>query len=133
MTRLFLYVRFRNFDSVISSRAKLRVLKYLLSSGPLTSEREISRLVEISHMSVNRALRAFEEANLVSLRRIGNVNCWELNRLSYSYGAIRDLEKMAKNPPLKDLQRRILERFKGLTGTGAVSRLVVFGSVSRGN
>lgn len=120
-------MKFRNFlESALGSGHKVRILKYLLSEGMLASEREIGRLLGISHMSVNRIMKEFQELNLVSQARIGGVNVWKLNKDSWGYSALS---------ALKDIQIDPLQHLKTELSFGAFESVVeayIFGSVAEG-
>ncbi len=105
-------MKFHGFpELVLGSKVKLRVLLYLLSEDVPTSERELSRIIGVSHAAVNKVIKIFYDTNLVMPMRIGNANVWKLNVESYAFRALTNLEHLAKNPPLKELQNEIFEHF----------------------
>lgn len=120
-------MRFHDFpELVLGSKAKLKVLLYFLSEDTPTSEREVSRIVGVSHTAVNKAIKDFQEANLVTPMRVGNVHVWKLNRDSYAFQAVKDLGYMARAPPLKELQDK-LQIFYNYPD---VKSVIVFGSIA---
>lgn len=128
-------MRFRNFpDLVLGSKTKLKVLLHLLAEpGMPTSEREIARLLGTSHTAVNKVMKDFYDAHLVTPIRIGNVNAWKLNEKSYAYWAISDIARLAKYPPLEKLKEDI-KRFLGESPQikSCIQKAVIFGSIAEG-
>lgn len=120
-------MRFRNFpEAALGSKVKVRILMYMLSEGTPTSERELSRILDVSHMAVNKSMKDFHNLNLVSPIRIGNVISWKTNEGSYAYDAITNLKYMAKNLPLEELKARIRENLSVFD----LPRIAIFGSVA---
>lgn len=122
-------MRFHGFpEFVLGSKVKLKVLLYLLSENVPTSEREISRILGVSHTAVNKVIKDFHDANLVTPIRVGNSNVWKLNAESYAFKAITSLEYLAKNPPLNELQGE----FEVFFSYPAVKSVIIFGSIAEG-
>lgn len=115
---------------MISSPAKLKVAKFLLTNEASMSEREIASILKISHMSVNRVMAQLVGINFVALKTIGKSHVWTVNRKSYAYGVVKAvLESVKSQPaPLVALKERVL---KCLPKSGVV-RVVLFGSVAQG-
>lgn len=119
---------FKNFaETAIGSKAKLKILLFMLREKLPTSEREIAKNVWVSHMTVNRAMQEFYGINLVSPMRVGNVNAWKLNEKSYAYLVLKELVGLSKGP-LEDLKLEIAATFGALR----VKKAVIFGSVAEG-
>lgn len=119
-------------DSVISllnSPQKLRIITFMIRKDVLMSEREISRLLDVSHMSVNRTMQQLKEINFVRPGRVGRAHVWKLNRGSYAFQVLsRVIETFASiDSPLDDLKETILANLP----LPAIEKLVLFGSVSR--
>lgn len=125
------FMRFRNFpELVLGSKTKLRVLLHLLAEPSMpTSEREVAKLIGTSHTAVNKVMKDFYDAHLVTPMKVGNVNAWKLNEKSYAYGAISDLKMMATAPPIKRLKDDIM-RYLGARPN--IKRVVIFGSIAEG-
>lgn len=122
-------MKFHGFlELVFGSKVKLKVLLYLLSEDMPTSEREISRIIGVSHTAVNKAIKDFYDANLVTPMRIGNANVWKINKESYAFKAITDLRYLAGTAPLKALQDE-LSIFHSYPD---VKNVVIFGSLVEG-
>jgi predicted nucleotidyltransferase len=121
---------FRNFaERLLGSKVKVKILMYMLSEGAPTSEREISRIIDVSHMAVNKSMKEFHELNLITPLKIGNVISWKFNEKSYAYEMIRDgLRKIAANPPLNDLKRMFTESLSGKN----LKMAKIFGSIAEG-
>ncbi len=69
------------------SPVKLKIVKFLLKNESLMSEREISRSLNVSHMSVNRIMRELAALHFVTLTRAGTAHLWKTNRDSYAFTA----------------------------------------------
>jgi predicted nucleotidyltransferase len=93
------------------------------------SEREISRLLNVSHMSVNRAMRELEDLNFVHPNRVGRAHVWKVNRKSYAFEVFsKIMETLSKiKDPLADFKTMILENLP----LASVEKLVLFGSIAR--
>ncbi len=122
---------FRNFpELVLGSKTKLRVLLHLLAEPSMpTSEREVAKLIGTSHTAVNKVMKDFYDAHLVTPIRIGNVNAWKLNEKSYAYWAISDIARLAKSPPIEKLKEDIIKYFTSFVN---VYKTVIFGSIAEG-
>lgn len=121
-------MKFKNFaEAAIGSKAKLKILLFLLREELPTSEREIAKSIGVSHMSVNRTMQEFYGINLVSPMRIGNVNAWKLNGKSYAYSVLKDLEGLSKGP-LDDLKTETAAALGALD----VKKAAIFGSIAEG-
>ncbi len=120
---------FRNFaENLLGSRVKIKILMYLLSESAPTSERELARILDISHMAVNKSMKQFYDLNLISPLKIGNVISWKFNENSYAYEQIahRSLKTMADNPPLSDLRTIFMKKFSN----SGLREAKIFGSVA---
>ncbi|MBI3587684.1 hypothetical protein HY995_01425 [Candidatus Micrarchaeota archaeon] len=117
------------FDSAFGSHAKARVLKHLLREEKTQSEREIARLVGLSHVAVNKTLKEFHDLNLASPARVGNVTSWVLNKEGYAYWAVTHLGEAVHHNPRQDL-KRLLHAF--YSSNLSVERVVLYGPVGEG-
>ena len=121
---------FRNsVISLLNSPLKLKIISFLIKKDVLMSEREISRLLDVSHMSVNRTMRELEGINFVHPGRVGRAHIWRVNRRSYAYQVYsRVIESLADiNSPMEDLKVTILANLP----LPAIEKLVLFGSVAK--
>lgn len=120
-------MKFRNFlKNALGSANKIKILRYLLKDEIPASEREIARLLGVSHMSVNRIMKDFADLNLVVQTKIGGVNMWKINKDSWAYTALRSL-KETQIDPLQALKNQfILGAWPGIT------EAYIFGSVAEG-
>ena len=118
------------FESLVGSRAKARLIHYLLRNELPASEREIARRLGLSHTAVNKALKEFFDLNLVHPLRVGNVNAWRLNKKSYAFGLLSRLRPDGSGfvDPLEELKGEIAN-FLG----NMAKEAFLFGSVSEGN
>src|SRR3989338_5794492 len=82
-------MQFKDFaESLLGSKVKIKILRILLSEETITSERELAKMLGVSHGAVNKAMKDFYELNLVSPLRIGNVNAWQLNKDSLAFSRL---------------------------------------------
>lgn len=121
---------FRNFpEALLGSKAKMKIILFLLSGGGPISERELARRLGFSHVAIGRSLHELRSTSLVRSLRMGNVNVWSLNESSYARKAL-NLEHLAMYPPLLDLKRNLESDFgKAYT---FIKRVVLFGSIPEG-
>ena len=114
-------------ERLLGSKVKARLLLHILGEEMLTSERELSKLIGVSHTAVNKALKDFEDLNLITPLRVGNSQVWRLNRQSYAYALLANLPSFAKKWPLRDLKEIISMAFPDMNGLMAV---VLYGSIA---
>jgi predicted nucleotidyltransferase/DNA-binding CsgD family transcriptional regulator len=115
--------------SSLLSPVKFKIIRFLLKNEILMSEREIARILSVSHMSVNRAMRELEATNLVRPFRAGTSFLWKTNRQSYAYSAFTTLlESISRVPtPLEALKKDILQALP----LAEIERIVLFGSIAK--
>lgn len=117
-------------SSVLSSKTRVKIVKFLLTHEAAMSEREIASILKVSHMSVNRILRELAEFNFVNFITIGKAHLWRVNRKSYAF---RVLSKLIKQ--IFDI-REPLEELKELLSRNLpkklIKKVVLFGSVAKG-
>ncbi len=117
-----------DYEKMIGSEVKLRILKHLFSPGFEANGRELARMTGLSHMSVNRNMKYFYNINLVKLRRYGRTFSWSANEESYLYGKLKPvISDITAIEPMNDLKKFLIKRLKS---PGIVSARI-FGSVSK--
>ncbi len=122
---------FRDFATRwLGSRSKIKIALFMLSGGGPAGEREIAKAVGISHVAASKALKEMESVNFLRKARIGNVNVWSLNERGYAYLEAKNLEQLAKNPPLAHLRKRLEEHFG--EGYAYAKKVMLFGSIAEG-
>ena len=111
------------------SPVRLKIVNFLLKNEFLMSEREIARILDVSHMSVNRAMRELEAMNLVKVARAGTSCLWKTNRQSHAYHTISKVLASASGirTPLEELKVDIL----GALPLAKIEKIVLFGSVAK--
>lgn len=119
-------MRFIPLSKAFDSPVKLKLLRFLCGNYTPMGEREMARVVGVSNASVSRLMRQFEELDLVSPQRFGNVIAWQVNQESFAYQELRKIVSLA--PPLEHLVATLRNGLAGLP----VKRAVLFGSVSQG-
>lgn len=118
-----------SFLQRIDTDAKRKVVGFLLKNDTAMSEREISALAGVSHMTVNRVLRDLEQCNLVFYERVGRAHVWKINQQSYIYNILKDFYQRIKQIPcpLDALKAEILSCLPKKN----LIKVVLFGSISR--
>jgi len=114
--------------SMLNSKTKQRLIGFLLNHEALMSEREISSVSGVSHMSVNRIMRELAEMNFVHSQRIGKSNLWKVNRKSYVFHILTRHFSTLLDPeaPLEALKNTILKNLP----LSLVVRASLFGSLA---
>jgi len=112
------------------SPVKFKIVKFLLKNEALMSEREISRILSVSHMSVNRTMKELSAMNLVTPARLGTASVWKTNRRSYAFEAFsKAIELISRVPtPLEELKAAVCQ----MLPLPQVEKIILFGSVAKG-
>jgi len=112
------------------SPVKLKLIKFLLKNEALMSEREISRILNVSHMSVNRTMKELSALHLVTPARLGTASVWKTNRRSYAFEVFSKAFKSISNvpTPLEELKAAISQ----ILPLPQVEKITLFGSVAKG-
>lgn len=119
-------VRFVPLGRALDSRAKMKLLKFIYGNYSPMSGREMAKVVGLSNATVSRVMRGFEEIDLVTPKKFGNVVTWVVNTESFSYN---ELKKAASMPlPLEHLISTLRAELSRLP----VKRAVLFGSIAHG-
>lgn len=116
----------RPVTGLTDTPAKLAMLKYVLVRGFNMTGRELARISGVSHTSVNRVMREFESAGLVSWRRAGTAIMWRSNHESYAFAALEPLYGRVSVPPVEELKKEIISYLP----RNGIIRVILFGSVA---
>ena len=114
---------------VLTSKAKIKIIKFLLNHEASMSEREIASVLNVSHMSVNRTMRELGELNFVNFITIGKAHLWRVNRKSYAFRVLSELFKGVSGikEPLEDLKEILLNNLPKTL----IKKVVLFGSIAK--
>ena len=114
---------------VLTSKGKIKIIKFLLNHEASMSEREIASVLNVSHMSVNRTMRELGELNFVNFVTIGKAHLWRVNRESYAFRALSELFKGVSGikEPLEDLKKILLNNLPKTL----IKKVVLFGSIAK--
>ena len=114
---------------VLTSKAKIKIIKFLLNHVASMSEREIASVLNVSHMSVNRTMRELGELNFVNFVTIGKAHLWRVNRKSYAFRVLSELFKGVSGikEPLEDLKEILLNNLPKTL----IKKVVLFGSIAK--
>lgn len=121
---------FHNFlSSVVGSKARAKVLERLLAfpSKEYTG-RELAHYAGVSQPQAALVLKSFRENGLVELRGAGSAHMWKLNE---RHAMVKFLKPLGE--PLGEARKILLETLKESLDFRKVERIVLFGSVARGN
>lgn len=120
-------MRFVSLYTAFDSKVKQKILLFLFGNYTAMSERELARILGVSHASVNRIMREFSEIDLVYSNRVGNVVMWNVNRKSLAYKELKELPSLLTSP-LNHLLQTISMSLAGQR----INRAILFGSVAEG-
>ncbi len=114
---------------VLTSKGKIKIIKFLLNHEAFMSEREIASVLNVSHMSVNRTMRELGELNFVNFVTIGKAHLWRVNRKSYAFRVLSELFKGVSGikEPLEDLKKILLNNLPKTL----IKKVVLFGSIAK--
>ncbi|MBI5223954.1 nucleotidyltransferase domain-containing protein [Candidatus Micrarchaeota archaeon] len=128
--------------TILGSKVKRKILAFLFSKQGAVSERELSRVIGVSHTAVNKAMKQLLELNLVSGKTIGSALIWELNEKSLAYPYAKMLTAASvtsSRDHLKDILKQSFEDSRAYLGlmdsTSNVPNIrstYLFGSVADG-
>ena len=117
-------------EELLGSKAKVKVLAFLLLDGRPSSERELAARIGLSHMTGNKVMKEFESIGLVEAMRIGKSAVWALNKSGYAYDLMGPLgEFFNKKQPVFALRVRLGLRLKAIAG---IKTAYLIGSVAEG-
>ena len=116
--------------SVLNSKTKVKIIRFLLTHEAYMSEREIASILGVSHMSVNRVLRELSQLNFGNFVTVGKSHLWKINRKSYVFKALSGLIKdvLVTKDPMEGLKATLLRYLP----RALVKKVLLFGSVSKG-
>ena len=119
-------------EKALGSPIKLKILKYLFSEGVPTSERELARILNASHMTINRAMKDFEQLNLVTKTRLGGAAVWKLKTDSFLYRQIHGI--VIFNTPLEELKGMLKTTliYCNTYGIVRIKETFIYGSIAEG-
>ncbi len=114
---------------VLTSKTKIKIIKFLLNHEASMNEREIASVLNVSHMSVNRTMRELGELNFVNFVTIGKAHLWRVNRKSYAFRIFSELFKGVSGikEPLEDLKKILLNNLPKTL----IKKVVLFGSIAK--
>jgi predicted nucleotidyltransferase len=116
-----------DITGLLSSKAKIAVLKYFFNPGFSATGRELARLCGISHTQVIKILKEFESMNLATYTRAGASVVWRANTGSFAYLKLSGImEKKENYVPLEHLKNTLKNELK----KPGIERAVIFGSVA---
>jgi predicted nucleotidyltransferase len=88
------------FQWLFGPPLKRRILKYLYTSQGLVSERELARLLNVSHTAVNKVMKQLLDMNAVECISVGKALAWSLNKKSFTYPIIESVMPLLDTTPL---------------------------------
>lgn len=113
-------------DDLLSSRAKVRILRFLASQPGEHSGREIARAIGMGETPTNRALRSLADTLVVIYRRDGRTHWYRLNE---AYALVQEVLLPMFGAESHQLERAVNWLLEGLDGQ--IQCAVVYGSAAR--
>ncbi|MBN1170371.1 nucleotidyltransferase domain-containing protein [Candidatus Micrarchaeota archaeon] len=92
---------------VFGSVLKRRILHFLFQDQEPISERELSRVLGVSHTAVNKAMKQLLDLNIVKGKTVGTAMVWELNKKSFAYPHVKAFLTASEISPLDWLKEMI--------------------------
>lgn len=113
-------------DEVLRQASKVRILRFLIRSQVTLNGREIAKAVGLSHVKCHTALKELALHGLVSLRRVGRSNLYQLEKENHLVKRL--LKPLFDNEGhlLTDLAKAILKDLPFRPRS-----LAVFGSIAK--
>lgn len=116
-----------DITGLLSSKAKIAILRYFFNPGFTATGRELARLCGISHTQVIKILKEFDDMNLAIYTRAGTSVLWRANIRSFAYLKLSGiLEKKENYVPLEHLKIMLNGKLK----IPGIERAIIFGSVA---
>jgi len=117
--------------TAFDSKIKQKVLRFIYGNYVPMSERGLSRVLGVSHASVNRIMREFCELDLVYSKRVGGALTWSVNSRGLAYNELSKYSK-AVNAMALPIDH-LLATVRGALSKCRVNKVVLFGSVAQGS
>ncbi|MBI5227998.1 nucleotidyltransferase domain-containing protein [Candidatus Micrarchaeota archaeon] len=121
---------------VFGSPLKMKILEFLSSNQIPVSERELARMLKVSHVAVNKTMKQLLEFNIVKANSIGTAMVWEINEKSFAYPYVKSFVEAIKISPLEYVKKIIREKIESKNaeyvktrGTTMVQGVYIFGSI----
>ena len=113
----------------LSSKTKVKIIRFLLTHEASMSEREIASILKVSHMSINRTMRELADVNFVDFVTVGNAHLWKVKRKSYAFKMLSILIEGVSDikEPIEDLKNMLMKNIP----KALAKRVVLYGSVAR--
>ena len=92
---------------VFGSVLKRRILRFLFQDQEPISERELSRVLGVSHTAVNKAMKQLLDLNIVKGKTVGTAMVWELNKKSFAYPHVKAFLTASEISPLEWLKKAV--------------------------
>ena len=108
---------------VFGSPLKRKLLGFLFSNQMPVSERELARIMGVSHVAVNKAMKQLFDLNIVKANTIGTAMVWELNEDSFAYPYVKAFIEAGKISPLEYVKRVLREDINTINKATVVYKL----------
>jgi len=133
---------------LLGSKVKRRILQFLLSQQGTVSERELSRIIGVSHTAVNKSMKQLLEMNVVKGRSVGAAMTWEVNDKALVFPYVKTLIEATNITPLDLVKRKLkktlqwanswidflnsVQKKHGNSRLPKIEAVYIFGSVAKG-
>ena len=94
---------------VFGSPLKRKLLEFLFSNQMPVSERELARIMGVSNVAINKAMKQLLDFNIVKANSIGTAMVWEINETSFAYQFVKAFVEAGKLSPIEYIKRVIRE------------------------
>ncbi len=99
---------------VFGSPLKRKLLEFLFSNQMPVSERELARIMGVSNVAVNKAMKQLLDFNIVQANTIGTAMVWSINESSFAYPYVKTFIEAGKISPFEYLKKVIREEIDTL-------------------
>ncbi len=95
-----------------SSKLKRKILGFLFSNQNPVSERELARILGVSNVAVNKAMKQLLEFNIVKANTGGTAFVWQVNEKSFTYPYVKAFVEAERMNPLEYVKKTIKEELE---------------------
>lgn len=114
-------------NQILGQLSKIKILRFLLKTNLAMNGREVAKAVGLSHVKCHTALKELAEQGIISMRKIGRSNVYEIQQ---DHLVVKDWLK-----PLFREEDRLKNRLAGIILKRLAMKpdsIILFGSVARG-
>lgn len=117
------------FPRIFGSELKRRIWKFLSSEPEPVSERELARMLDVSHTAVNKVMKELQELNLVIGISVGSAVIWKLNTKAELYEDVNRILPLFTCSTRDMVIRAVMDGFKE-ADISSITKAYLIGSVA---